>query len=295
MISPLFVAEVSSNHHRDLGRCLRFIERAAEIGCDAVKFQLFRIDRLFAPEILQHSEKHRRRRAWELPVEFLPAFTEACRNHQIALACTPFDLQAVEELFPYVDFYKISSYELLWEDLLRACGETAKPVVLSTGMATLGEVCRAVDVLRSSGCRDLTLLHCVSGYPTPPQECNLAAIRTLRKATNCPVGWSDHTVCPSVLYRAALRWEASMIEFHLDLEGRGDEFETGHCWLPHQIEEVISTLRAGIRSDGTGLKIPAPSELTDRDWRADPRDGLRPLQKTREDFVERIKERACLP
>src|SRR5258708_40261109 len=116
--------------------------------------------------------------------------------------CTQFYLEAVEEMLPHVDFYKIASYELLWEDLLKECARTGKPVVLSTGMATLAEVERACAVLRNAGCRELTLLHCNSAYPTKPVDCNLAAIGTLRDAWQCSEGWSDHTVDEGVVYRA---------------------------------------------------------------------------------------------
>jgi len=285
-----FVAEVSSNHNRDISRCLEFIDTAAGIGCNAVKFQLFKVRELFAPEILAKSEKHRYREKWELPVEFLPLLADHCRKTGIKFACTPFYLDAVEELLPYVDFYKIASYELLWNDLLSACAQTGKPVVLSTGMATMDEVKTAVELLINSGCMDLTLLHCVSGYPTPVSECNLAAIETLRKtlsfelpALNLHFGWSDHSVSSAVVYRAVHRWQASMVEFHLDLDGKGEEFATGHCWLPEQIKSVIQTAKLGINSDGDGNKVPTSCELSDRDWRADPIDGLRPLLKLRKE------------
>lgn len=283
-----FVAEVSGNHHRDLDRCLKFINKAGEIGCAAVKFQLFKIQELFAPEILAKSQELRRREAWELPVDFLPTLATHCHEANVLFACTPFYLDAVEELLPYVDFYKIASYELLWEDLLVACARTGKPVVLSTGMATLDEVERAVIVLRGNECRELTLLHCVSGYPTPFHECNLAAIKNLRKKFHCSVGWSDHSANPSVIFRAVYRWGATMIEFHLDLDGQGDEYRTGHCWLPDQIKPVIETVRIGCQADGDGEKRPAPSEMADREWRADPSDGLRPLLHIREAW--RLKE-----
>ncbi len=280
-MSVMFIAEVSSNHHRDLNRCLAFIDKAAEIGCDAVKFQLFKTRELFSPEILAKSEMHRKREDWELPVGFLPDLAKHCRKRRVHFSCTPFYLYAVEELLPHVDFYKIASYELLWKDLLSACASTGKPVVLSTGMATLDEVTQAVTILRNAGCGNLTLLHCVSGYPVPFDECNLAAIETLRREFNCPVGWSDHSVNPGVIYRAVHRWDAKMIEFHLDLEGEGEEFKSGHCWLPAQISPVISAVKTGFRADGTGEKIPAPSELPERVWRADPIDGLRPIKEIR--------------
>jgi sialic acid synthase SpsE len=281
-MSVYFAAEVCSNHHRDLHRAFSFIKTAAQIGCHAVKFQLFRIKELFAPEILSRSEEHRRREGWELPVEFLSPLASRCRESGIHFACTPFYLRAVEDLYPYVDFYKIASYEILWEELLKLCGNTGRPVVLSTGMATLEECQRAVEVLHQAGCRDLTLLHCVSGYPANPRDCNLAALETLRKTCSCPVGWSDHTANPGVLFRAAHRWGASFIEFHLDLDGNGEEFTIGHCWLPEQIQPVIESLRQGFAADGKGEKEPTRSEQAERNWRADPRDGLRPLAFLRE-------------
>lgn len=288
-MSVVFVAEVSSNHHRDLVRCLAFIDKAAEIGCGAVKFQLFRIRKLFAPEILARREELRKREAWELPVGFLPELSARSRAKGIRFGCTPFYLEAVKELLPHVDFYKIASYELLWGDLLRACAGTGKPVVLSTGMATLGEVDEAVATLMNAGCEDLTILHCLSGYPAPVGECNLSAIATIRDHfRRSPLfprlrfGWSDHSVNPGVVLRAVHRWGAEMVEFHLDLEGEGEEFRTGHCWLPEQVRSLVASTQDGCSADGSGEKVPGPAESRERDWRADPGDGLRPLRKVRE-------------
>jgi N-acetylneuraminate synthase len=279
--APRFVSEVSSNHNRDLERCFAFIDRSAEIGCDAVKFQLFKVDRLFAPGILAQRPELREREAWELPVDFLPALADRCSERRVEFCCTPFYLDAVAELEPYVGFFKIASYELLWDDLLVGCAATGKPVVLSTGMATLDEVRHAVSALRSAGCDDVTLLHCVSGYPADPADCNLNALETLRRELGTKVGWSDHSVQPGVLLRAIHRWGAEFIEFHLDLDGTGDEFKSGHCWLPDQIAGVINAVKVGLLTDGSGQKKPAASEMTEREWRADPADGLRPLRHHR--------------
>jgi N-acetylneuraminate synthase len=280
-----FVAEVSSNHHRDLNRAVAFVETASRLGCAAVKFQLFKVDELFAPEILEKSPKHRARAHWELPEEFLPALAARSRDLGVQFACTPFSLRAVDVLQPHVDFYKIASYELPWTDLLRACARTGKPVVLATGMATLDEVVRAADTLREAGCADPLLLHCTSGYPTPVEQCNLAAIETIRTATGARVGWSDHSVSPAVLYRAVHHWRAEMIEFHLDLDGTGAEFGAGHCWLPKQIGPVIETILHGVAADGTGEKKPVDVEIADRAWRADPSDGLRPTLAIRKSWT----------
>jgi N-acetylneuraminate synthase len=275
--APRFIAEASSNHGRDLRRALAFVDAAADAGCDAVKFQLFRIERMFAPEILAQSAKHRARVEWELPVAHLSPIAERCAQRGIAFSCTPFHVEAVEELRPFVDFYKVASYELLVTPLLKACAATGKPVVLSTGMATIEEIETAASVLKSNGARDVTLLHCVSAYPAPAAQANLSAMATIQKATGCPVGWSDHTRKPSVIERAVHRWNAAVIEFHLDLDGEGAEYAAGHCWLPEEIAPVIARVREAMLADGNGFKGPQPSELGDRDWRADPADGMRPL------------------
>ncbi|MDE2182246.1 MAG: N-acetylneuraminate synthase family protein [Alphaproteobacteria bacterium] len=281
MMGPVFIAEASSNHGRDLGRALAFVDAAAATGCDAVKFQLFRVDRLFAPEILAKSAKHRARAAWELPLEHLAPLSERCSQKGIAFSCTPFYREAVEELRPFVSFYKIASYELLVDGLLTAAAATGKPVVLSTGMATLDEIRHAVATLKAAGATDLTLLHCVSAYPAPVAEANLSAIAALRQATGCKAGWSDHTRRPAVIERAVHRWGASTVEFHLDLDGKGAEYAAGHCWLPHEIAPVIGRIRESLAADGSGFKEPQPSECEDRAWRADPADGLRPLRLIR--------------
>ncbi|NNL67984.1 MAG: N-acetylneuraminic acid synthase [Myxococcales bacterium] len=285
---PVFVAEVSSNHHRDLDRCLAFVDRAAEIGCDAVKFQLFRVRELFAPEVLAASPDHQAREQWELPVAFLAPLAERAHARGIAFGCSPFDLRAVDELEPFVDFYKVASYELLWDPLISACAGTGRPLILSTGMADGDEVGHAIEVAAKAGCTDLTVLHCVSTYPMPAGEANLGALETLRGLAPARVdpiafrvGWSDHSLEPGILHRAIHGFGAELVEFHLDLEGQGEEFGAGHCWLPDAIGEVIRQVRAALAADGDGRKRPAPSEQNERSWRADPRDGLRPLRDTR--------------
>ena len=283
-----FVAEVSSNHNHNIARVLEFIKVAAQIGCYGIKFQLFKIDELFAPEILNKNKEINKRKKWELPIEFIPKISKKCHKLGLKFLCTPFYLKAVDELNPYIDSYKIASYELLWHALLEKCAKTKKPIILSTGMANLNEVKTGVDTLISNGCKDITVLHCVSSYPAPPNECNLSALDTMRseiKSRNPKIqihfGWSDHSVSEPVISRAVHKWGAEVIEFHLDLDKKGKEFKMGHCWLPEQIETVIDNINIGFSSDGYGIKQPAKSEKFERNWRTDPKDGLRPLMKTR--------------
>ncbi|WP_421900014.1 N-acetylneuraminate synthase family protein [Maridesulfovibrio sp.] len=278
---PLFIAEVSSNHSCDLKRCYEFIDTAARIGCGAIKFQLFKIKELFASEILNQSAEHRNREQWELPESFIPLLADRCRKKEILFSCTPFYLDAVAILAPHVDFFKIASYELLWTDLLEKCGSSGKPIVLSTGMADMDEISTAVETLSNAGCDDLTLLHCVSGYPAPATQANLAAMQTMRENFNCKIGWSDHTVSEAVIQRAIHKYDAQVIELHLDLDEAGEEYKFGHCWLPDQVERMINDIHEGFAADGNGIKSPVDAELPDREWRADPADGLRPLKSIR--------------
>ncbi len=137
----------------------------------------------------------------------------------------------------------------------------------------------------------MTILHCNSAYPTPAEDANLQSIDTLKQQLipwknklNIKVGWSDHTVLPGVIYRAIHKYDVDFVEFHLDIDGKGEEYKAGHCWLPEQISKIIKETRDGIVADGSGLIEPSESERSDRDWRADPIDGLRPLQKIRVEY-----------
>jgi len=288
-----YIAEVSSNHNCDIARMEEFIYASSEAGCTGVKFQLFKINSLFAPEILRKSAMHRKRKSWELPEKYIPRLSELTRKLGMKFSCTPFYLEAVDELEPYVDFYKIASYELLWLDLFEKCGRVGKPVVFSTGMAIAEEVISALKLLFKTNANDITVLHCNSAYPTPVKDANLYGIKFIKDLINgintpggckIDIGYSDHTVSPAVLYRAVHKYEANFIEFHLDLDKKGEEYKSGHCWLPEQISDVISNINKGFESDGKLYFGPSDSELSDRDWRADPEDGLRPLKKIRESF-----------
>lgn len=281
------VAEVSSNHGADLGRALAFVDAAAELGFDAVKFQQFKVRRLFAPEALRAHPELLKRERWELPEAMNAPLAERAHGRGLLYTSTPFYLAAIDALFPHVDAYKVASYQILWHDLLRAVAATHKPVVLATGLATLDEVRAAVDVLGEAGARDVTLLHCVSLYPTPPEQANLSAIATLRAAFHLPIGWSDHTRRPDLAARAVRRFDACMIELHLDLDGLGDEYAGGHCWLPADVRALHARLASPAAEpeqapcDGDGRKEPRAAEADEVLWRSDPSDGLRPVRAHR--------------
>jgi len=285
-----FIAEICSNHNNSLPRAIQLIQSATSIGCDAVKFQLFRIDKLFHYSILNHPKYQflQERRQWELPIHWLHELKECCIDNHIEFGCTPFYLDAVEELYHYVDFYKMSSYDLNRVDLMKYICETSKPLVLSTGMATLAEIDRAVQNFGEFTDRDyrrLTLLHCISEYPTPVNHCNLSFIGKLNliHSDKIKVGWSDHSVSIPVIQRAVSKWNAQVIEFHLDLDDeKGNEFKQCHCWNETHAEWMIKAIKWGLEADGKwnyGVE-----GLEERGFRADSEDGLRPERWKREEL-----------
>ncbi len=276
-----FISEISSNHNSNLKRSLKLINVSSKIGFDIVKFQLFKIDKLFSKEILFKSKNHRDRKKWELKEKYIPILAKECKKNKIKFCVTPFYLEAVDIIKPYVDFIKIASYEILWEDLLIKCAKTKKPIIISTGMANMKEVINAIKILKKNGAKKIIILHCVSNYPAKLKSLNLSAISTLRKKTKLDIGWSDHSAKSLVVYKAIQKWKASFVELHIDLDGKGFEYKSGHCWLPKNAKELINFVKQDKLVDGNGKKKPNFEEISERKFRADKIDGLRPIRKYR--------------
>ena len=205
---PCFVvAEAGSNHNRDLPTALRLIEVAAEAGADAVKFQTYTAEGLYSrhtPTMTYLKDQGmvgERDSVWglinrvALPWEWHQELAEHARDLGITFLSTPFEEAAVDVLEGIgVPAYKIASYEVTHLPLLERVARTGKPVFLSTGMAALGDIERALDTLGEAGCREVLLMHCAVNYPARFENLNLRAISTLISAFQVPVGWSDHTL-----------------------------------------------------------------------------------------------------
>lgn len=272
-----FIADIGSNHNKDLDRCNELIKTAKRIGCWGVKFQLFEAEKLYHSSFPERIEKMKQ---WELPVSFLCNLKEICEANNIKFGITPFSLEAAAMACLHVDFFKISSYDILRLDLIKAC--CTKPLIISTGGANRQEIW---DILRLFWNRPdyaPMLLHCVSEYPTKPEEVNMYKLDFL-KTFGTIVGWSDHTVEEGVIYQAVAKG-SDIIEFHLDLEdGLGYESYVGHCWHPDDMERVIYNVRVADVAEGGfgGEGIDKQKIDIMRSWRSDPEDGLRPLKSNR--------------
>jgi sialic acid synthase SpsE len=186
---PLFViAEIGLNHGGSLERALAMVDAAAAAGVSAVKLQTVIASELAAPPPL---------RAFFAPFELDEASHHAiaarARERGVAFLSTPLAERAVDMLERVgVDAYKIASGDLTWTQLIERCASTKKPVIISTGLATIGETAHALDAARDGGARGVALLHCVSAYPVPQGSENLRAIATLAETFDVPVGLSDH-------------------------------------------------------------------------------------------------------
>jgi N-acetylneuraminate synthase len=273
------ISEIGSNHNVDLKRCYRLIDQSKKVGCDAVKFQYFTVDTLFRESALKKNLALMNMKKWELPLEFIPKISEYCKKKKILFGISPFNLSSIDFLNKYVDFFKIASYEMIWDDLLKKCAKTKKPIIISTGMANEKETQKAFNILKKNKAKQIIFMHCVSNYPVKVKNVNLAKIDTLRKMFKVDVGFSDHTVSPNIINRAFSKWDSRVFEFHFDLDKKGYEFKAGHCWLPDSLEKLIKNLDFNIdQHDGNG-KIKALSvENNERMWRRDT-DGFRPILK----------------
>lgn len=272
-----FIAEIGGNHNKSLSRCYRLINEAKKCGATAVKFQLFKLEKLYskdAKKLYKSIEKKIRR--FELPKSFIPLISKFCKKKKIKFGCTPFDLESARYLKNYVDFLKIASYELIWKELVEECSKIKKPLILSTGAANLKEISNAVKILKKNNHKNFSLLHCVSNYPAKASNCNLKSINFLSNKFRCKTGWSDHTVDPLIIYSAVKNFKARIVEFHFDIDQKGLEYQGGHCWLPNEIKKVIDFIKLEKKIDGIYKKKYSSSEKEERLARTDPSDGLRP-------------------
>lgn len=219
------IAEISANHNGSLDAALGLVRHAKEAGADAVKIQTYTADTMTLdcdaePFEIKGGTLWDGKTLYQLyqeaytPWEWHEAIFAEARRIGIDCFSTPFDETAVDFLEQFdPPCHKIASFELVHHPLLKKVAETGRPVILSTGMATLREIAAAVEVLRANGCKDLTLLKCTSSYPAPPEEANLARIRHMAESFDCKAGLSDHTLGIAVPVAAAALG-ASIIEKH---------------------------------------------------------------------------------
>jgi len=266
---PYVVAELSANHGGSLARALDVMSAAKRAGADAIKLQTYTADTITidhdGPEFRIHGGLWNGRRLYELyeeahtPWKWHEALFAKGRELGIPVFSTPFDISAVDFLEGFdPPAYKIASFEMIDLPLVRRVAATGKPVIMSTGMASVEEIGESVEAFRAAGGRDLVLLHCVSGYPTPVEQSNLRRIPKLAAEFNCPVGLSDHTLGVEVPI-ASVALGACLIEKHFTLDRNDGAVDSAFSLEPEQLRALVDGAKAAFEALGTGA--PTRSEV----------------------------------
>ena len=270
MREPMIIAEAGVNHDGELERALDMVRVAAEAGADAIKFQAFRAGHLVAAgaataDYQAANTGVRDQRALlgrlELDEAAFAAIAKVCAARGIEFLCTPFDVEMTETLIGLgMRRIKVASGELTNGPALRRFARLGVPIVLSTGMATLAEVGRALATLDEAGASEITLLHCTSLYPAPVAGANLRAMVAMRDAFARPVGYSDHTLGEHVAI-AAVALGATVIEKHFTLSRALPGPDQAASMEPEELARFVRHLRETASALGDGIKRPTAEEL----------------------------------
>jgi len=247
------VAEMSANHNQKYDRAVQIVEAAAEAGADAIKLQTYRPDTLTIDsdkEPFQIKEgPWAGRTLYDLyeeaytPWDWQPELQEIAHELGLDFFSSPFDASAVEFLEDLdVPVYKIASFENVDLPLIRRVAETGKPVIMSTGMATLGEIDEAVRAFREAGGSELALLACTSSYPAPPEEMHLRRIPHLAETFDVVSGLSDHTLGTEVPV-AGVTLGACIVEKHLTLSREEEGPDSDFSLEPEEFAEMVRAVR----------------------------------------------------
>ena len=265
------IAEAGVNHNGSLDLALQLVDAAKASGADAVKFQTFRADQLATRSAHKAPYQERTTGNSESQFEMLQrlqldaaahrCLIHHCRNTGIQFLSSPFDTQSADLLATMdVPLYKVPSGEITNLPFLEHLARKNRPLILSTGMSTLGEVEEAVQVLQFAGAIQLTLLHCVTEYPAPYAEVNLRAMQTLKSAFGLPVGYSDHTSGIEISI-AAVALGAEVIEKHFTLDRSLPGPDHSASLEPVELRQMVTAIRHVEAALGTGIKAPARCEL----------------------------------
>lgn len=269
---PLVVAELSGNHNQSLSRALELIDAAAACGADAIKLQTYTADTItldIASDdfVVNHpgSQWHGRTlyslyNEAHTPWEWHAPMVKHAQKRGLAWFSSPFDLTAIEFLEQLsVPVYKIASPEIVDLELIAAAAKTGKPLVISTGMASLSEITEAVEVARSSGCKTLALLKCTTSYPAAPDQANLRTMVDLHEKYGCITGVSDHSLGITVAVSATVLG-ARLIEKHLTLRRADGGPDSQFSMEPEEFKVMVQEVHAAASTLGAVVYGGASSE-----------------------------------
>lgn len=257
---PYVIAELSANHNGNLAQALKIIDCAKEAGADAVKIQTYRPDTITlnsaAPDFRISEGLWAGHTLFDLyewahtPWEWHEALFKHAARIGITLFSSPFDPTAVDLLEELgAPAYKIASFEAVDLPLIRYVASKGKPMIISTGMADLEEITEAVTAARDAGCLELALLHCVSGYPAPAGDYNLATLADMATRFGIPIGLSDHTLDNTTAI-ASVALGASLIEKHVTLDRNGGGPDDSFSLQPPELADLCRGARTAWEAVG---------------------------------------------
>ncbi len=258
---PYVIAELSANHNGSIDAALRIIDVAADVGADAVKLQTYRADTITldadGPDFVITGGLWHGKRLYDLyewahtPWEWHKTLFDHAAKRGITIFSSPFDRTATDMLEELgAPAYKIASFEAIDLPLIRYVASKGKPMIISTGMADLAEIAEAVEAARAGGGREIALLHCVSGYPAPASDYNLATLGDITQQFGLPVGLSDHTIDNTTAI-ASVALGACIIEKHLTLDRTGGGPDDSFSLEPSEFATLCKSARTAWESLGT--------------------------------------------
>ncbi|WP_304440611.1 N-acetylneuraminate synthase [Tissierella sp. P1] len=270
MKKVFIIAEAGVNHNGSIDLAKKLIDKASNAGADAVKFQSFKAEKLVTKnaqkaeyqELTTGKEENQFEmiKRLELDYEKHEELINYCKSKDIMFLSSPFDLESIDLLSTLgLEIFKIPSGEITNVPYLRKIGLLKKKVILSTGMSTLGDIEKALDILRISGTEDMIVLHCNTEYPTPIDDVNLNAMNTIREAFKVEVGYSDHTLGIEVPI-AAVALGATVVEKHFTLDKNMEGPDHRASLEPEELKEMVRCIRNIEKALGDGVKKLTGSE-----------------------------------
>ncbi len=276
---PFIIAELSANHNGSLERALELVDVAANAGAQAVKLQTYTADTMTIdkedgeflitdPDSLWTGYSlHRLYHEAHTPWEWHQPIFERARERGLIAFSSPFDETAVDYLENLnVPAYKIASFECVDLPLIRYVAATGKPMIISTGLASVSEIEAAVETAREAGCKELALLKCTSSYPSTPENSHILTIPHMRELFGCEIGLSDHTLGIGAAI-AAVAHGASIVEKHFTLRRDDGGFDSAFSLEPHELKSLVEESERAQQALGQVRYGPSEAERESRIYR----------------------------
>lgn len=271
MSRTLIIAEAGVNHNGDVDLAKEMIRKAYETGTDVIKFQTFNSKKLVSSSAKKadyqidntgsDESQLQMIKNLELTYEDFCELKKYCEKIGIEFLSTPFDMDSIDFLNELgIKFWKIPSGEITNLPYLEKIARTKKPIVMSTGMANMLEIEEAIKILMENGAEDITILHCNTEYPTPFEDVNLNAMKSIKDKFGCKVGYSDHTRGIEVPI-AAVAMGAEVIEKHFTLDRDMEGPDHRASLEPDELKSMVTSIRNIEKSLGDGEKKPSKSEM----------------------------------